>query len=134
MWEKLLPVLLPFAGTVLGVVLTRLYDLKFKRIDDAAQIRKELREEIGHLRAAADEFSEKYQREREISTDLDIALSRAVSRVEECAEIIDRLLQAEEFLDAGDVRKARIILKLVEMDREMRKQMDLDRREKWGAA
>lgn len=127
MWENLITPLLTFAGVVFGILGKGFYDTKFRRLDDAAQIRKELRDEIGKIKEQAAEWWEMYQAARERITDLDIACARCFARLEECAEVIARLLEAEELLDAGNVKKARAVLRLVETDRGMREQMERDR-------
>jgi len=132
MWETLLTPLLAFAGVVFGILGKGFYDTRFRRLDDAAQIRKELREELEKIKGRAEHFWGKYQAARERIADLDIACGRCFSRLAECAEVIGKLLDAEERLDAGDVRSARTILKLVERDMAMREQLEADEKTRPG--
>jgi 16S rRNA G527 N7-methylase RsmG len=120
--EWLISPLIAVASVLIGIIGKGIYDTKFKKIDDAARIREELWKEVGHLREVNKELEDLRVR----STDLEIAVKRAVARVEECAEVITSLLEAEDHLDKGNVKKARTILHLIERDRMMREQMDED--------
>lgn len=126
-------VVAPAALLVVGAYLKGVYDLRFKRIDEATRIRGELRAEIENLKKETQNiraFRVKYENSRALVVDFDIACSRCVSRLEECVEVINCLLEAEDNLDKGYVRKARTILRLIDNDKHMRAQMDLDGRMK----
>lgn len=133
-WDWLLEkVAAPAVMLLVGAYLKGVYDLKFKRIDEATQIRGELRAEIENLKKETQgirAFRIKYEDSRALVADFDIACSRCVSRLEECVEVINCLLEAEDSLDKGYVRKARTILRLIENDKGMRAQMNLDARMK----
>jgi vacuolar-type H+-ATPase subunit I/STV1 len=97
--------------------------LEAKRLDDASAIRRELREQVAELSREIKQVREEHEQSRVHITDLQIALRRFVSRVEECVTVINQLLEAEAHLDEGHVRRARAILKLIENDRAMRRQI-----------
>jgi 16S rRNA G527 N7-methylase RsmG len=124
--EWLIPALIGLTGTVIGVIGKGIYDQKGAQLSDSAKIRQELREDLNSLRQTLKEVEAELHDAKRKEIDMDIALSRAVSRLDECAEIIGLLLQAEEKLDQGDVRKARMILALIEQDKKMRRELKLD--------
>lgn len=127
--------LLPVVGAVLTVVVQKLFDLRATKVTEQGQIHaalweqiKSLKDEARALAEALAGFRKGYEDSRALITDFEIALSRTVARLEELAEWITALLEAEEELEAGHVRKARVLLKLVERDRAMREEMRLSER------
>ena len=107
--------------------------LEVKKLDEAGEIRKELREQVARLTADVASLNQQIQnlygerRDLEMrTTDLEIAILRYASRIEEFITVINFLLEAEEHLDAGHVRRARAFLRLAESDKQMLEQMRLD--------
>lgn len=123
--EWLIVALIGLVGTVVGVIGKGIYDQKGAQLNDSAAIRKELREDLESLRKTLREVEAELHEAKRKEIDMDIALSRAVARLDECAEVIELLLQAEEKLDQGDVRKAKTILALIEQDRKMRRELNI---------
>lgn len=113
-------------GTVLGVLIKGLLDLRGAKFNDSAAIRKELREDLESLRKTLKEVETQLHEAKRKEIDMDIACSRCVARLDECAEVIGLILQAEEKLDQGDVRRAKMLLTLIERDREMRRELHVD--------
>lgn len=117
--------LLPLVGIILGIIGKGIYDTRFKKIDDAAKIRAELWEELKSLRSTLKEVEDQLHEAKRKEIDMDIACSRCVARLDECAEVIGLILEAEEKLDQGDVRRAKALLSLIERDRQMRRELNL---------
>lgn len=121
--EWLIPALIGLVGTVAGIIGKGIYDQKGAQLSDSAAIRKELREDLDSLRKTLKEVEVQLHEAKRKEIDMDIACSRCVARLDECAEVIGLILQAEEKLDQGDVRRAKMLLTLIERDREMRKEL-----------
>ena len=125
--------LLTVVGGVVTIVIQKLFDLRATKVTEQGQIHAALWQQIAALREQIKElskFQKGYEDSRALITDFEIALSRTVSRIEELAEWITVLLEAEEQLEAGHVRRARVLLKLVERDKEMREELQLTERVK----
>lgn len=122
--EWLIVPLITLVGIIFGIIGKGWYDTKFKKIDEADSIRKELREELSKLR----EYFQDLQKLRVKYADLDIALTRALSRLEECVDFIRRLLDADQCLAEHDVKQARVLLHLVERDKKMREQLEVSQK------
>lgn len=136
--------ILGFAGSVLKDVLIGRREVKAreiehdttiegKKLDEAGEIRRELREQVAKLNGDVEKLNEEvdklYGQRRDLelrTTDLEVAIVRYASRIEEFITVINFLLEAEEHLDAGHVRRARAFLKLAETDKRMLEQMRLD--------
>ena len=121
---------LTLVGAALGIVGKGFYDTRFKKIDDAAKIREELWKEVGRLREFNDAVGAKYQGSRTLIADLDIVSSRFMARLEEAADVIGVLLEAEECLNHHDVQRAKVILRLIERDKGMFDEMKIEERVK----
>jgi hypothetical protein len=104
----------------LGIVGKGLYDSKFKKIDEAQRIREELRGQVDKLQKIFDEF----QGLKVKYASLDIACQRCLSRLEECVGFISMLLDADQCLSEHNVKRARILLQMVERDKDMRERLE----------
>lgn len=113
--------ILTLVGIIFGILGKGWYETKFKKLDEASTIRKELREELTNLR----KYFQELQELRVRYADLDIACSRCISRLEECVDFISLLLEADQCLSEHNVKRAKVLLHLVERDKKMRAELDL---------
>ena len=91
-----------------------------KKLDELGTVRKELWGRIDKLEAKLAELDKQKDEWKDRTENLEVALIRYASRMEECAELFTDLLNAEPTqLDGRLVRRAETLQKLIANDHNM---------------
>lgn len=131
--------LLILAGTAIGVAGSLLLGVLKNRTDKTAKFWDGLMKEVERLGKIVPELEKEVSQlndkllEKNVRiNDLVIALNRVISRLKECVEVVNLLLRAKKRLEQGDVKKAEVLLVLIERDMKAMELMNLTLDGLWG--